>query len=155
MYTPIARCYSRREIHEERNRESVMLPSCRTKSHAVVVLALLGSLGCGGSAGTSGGAAPIIEGKVFVDGKPLESSGLGLVFEGAGDPPRYTIPIEPDGTYSGAVPAGTYTVRVESVEPGGKVDPKSGILPKYAAGGDGMSVTIEAGTNSKDLEVGK
>jgi hypothetical protein len=118
------------------------------------LVALLLSAGCSKDV-----SRPRVQGTVTFQGNPVGSKTLALFSEGApGEFFAQKIPIGPDGTFSGEVPApGTYKVVIEeslAVQEGARrpAGDQVKVPDKYrSVATTDLTWTIEKGDNSRDL----
>jgi hypothetical protein len=117
---------------------------------AGVLTVLIISIGC-----NSGNPdAPCrIEGKVTYNGNPVTG---GLVYFHQSDGTKFSLPIFANGTYSGELKEGTYTVTVdtESINPNRKEDPKARGGPGAMYGGAGANKGAAAANEAKYKQQG-
>ena len=125
----------------------------RPRCAAGLLLLLLVCAGCGG-----GDSRPRVRGKVTFGGEPVANQTLTLYSEGApGEFSAQKIPLQPDGTFSGEVPArGTSKVTIEeslAVQEGQKPADKGRSIPaKYRSPATSeLSWTIGDGDNYKEF----
>jgi len=145
--------------HSNKVIPSSLLPLCRG---AFLFLGLLVLGGCG-----SGGAANSLSGKVTLNGNPVGGT---LTFSGGGKEVG-PVPINPDGTYKVEnLPVGEVNIIVKGFPGVGVGMPtapppaikgmemptgaaKMGVAPpaRYAAPGNGLTVTVKGGKQTHDI----
>ncbi len=122
-----------------------------TRALSLIGLALaLSCLGCSGS--SDGRNFAEVKGTVKVKGNPIKGEGIVVSFSPDNGQAGVSVPVNPDGTYTGEAVVGNNRVTIVSYVPLETV----GIQKKYTETDSPLTTNLEAGKeNVVDLEVGQ
>lgn len=119
--------------------------------------AMLVSLGCGGGGGGVKRTLVSISGSVTVDGKPIDGTEVSVMLAPADNSAPLSIPLKPDGTFSGQAVVGKNFVVVaatKSVEAGHSEGKSLGVGKLFLSMESPLEVDVQAGAKLT-LEVGE